>query len=104
MPLEPDQLPKVPDLFVPVLKALNGLGGSASNEEIDDRVADVLALSPEVRAYIHKDGPLPKVNYRCAWARSWLKNAGLVENSGRGIWSLTRRAGQNLLEMTKPAP
>lgn len=84
-----DQIPRVPDLFVPTLKALDGLGGSASNEEIDDRVADVLALSPEVRAFIHNDGPLPKVNYRCAWARSWLKNAGLLENSARGVWSLT---------------
>ena len=83
------QVPRVPDLFVPVLKALDALGGSASNEEIDDRMADLMGLTPEVRAYVHKDGPLPKVNYRCAWARSWLKNAGLVENSGRGVWSLT---------------
>ena len=82
-------VPRVPDLFVPVLKALDALGGSASNDEIDDRTADLMALTPEVRAYVHKDGPLPKVNYRCAWARSWLKNAGLVENSGRGVWSLT---------------
>ena len=74
---------------MPVLKALDALGGSASNDEIDDRTADLMALTPEVRAYVHKDGPLPKVNYRRAWARSWLKNAGLVENSGRGVWSLT---------------
>ena len=74
---------------MPVLKALDALGGSASNDEIDDQTADLMALTPEVRAYVHKDGSLPKVNYRCAWARSWLKNAGLVENSGRGVWSLT---------------
>jgi restriction system protein len=89
MTIETTEVPRVPDLFAPTLKALDALGGSASNDEIDDRVADVMALSPEVRAYVHKDGPLPKVNYRCAWARSWLKNAGLVENSGRGVWSLT---------------
>ena len=89
MPAETVEIPRVPDLFAPTLKALDALGGSASNDEIDDRVADVLALSPEVRAYVHKEGPLPKVNYRCAWARSWLKNAGLVENSGRGVWALT---------------
>ncbi len=89
MPVDVGQVPRVPDLFVPVLKALDGLGGSASNDEINDRVAEVLALPAEVRAYIHKDGPLPKVDYRCAWARSWLKNAGLVENSGRGVWALT---------------
>ena len=89
MPADLIHVPRVPDLFVPVLKALDALGGSASNDEIDDQTADLMALTPEVRAYVHKDGPLPKVNYRCAWARSWLKNAGLVENSGRGVWSLT---------------
>ena len=89
MTVDVGQVPRVPDLFVPVLKALDSLGGSASNDEINDRVAEVLALPPEVRAFIHKDGPLPKVDYRCAWARSWLKNANLVENSGRGVWALT---------------
>ena len=89
MTVDVGQVPRVPDLFVPVLKALDSLGGSASNDEINDRVAEVLVLPPEVRAFIHKDGPLPKVDYRCAWARSWLKNANLVENSGRGVWALT---------------
>ncbi|RYC32011.1 restriction endonuclease [Lichenibacterium minor] len=89
MPVDVGQVPRVPDLFVPMLKALDSLGGSASNDEINDRVAEVLALPADVRAYIHKEGPLPKVDYRCAWARSWLKNAGLVENSGRGVWALT---------------
>lgn len=89
MTAHPVDLPRVPDLFVPVLRALDALGGSASNDEINDGVADLLSLSPEVRAYVHNDGPLPKVYYRCAWARSWLKNANFVENSGRGVWSLT---------------
>jgi restriction system protein len=60
MPIETTEVPRVPDLFAPTLKALDALGGSASNDEIDDRVADVMALSPEVRAYVHKDGPCPR--------------------------------------------
>ena len=96
MTAHPADLPRVPDQFVPVLRALDALGGSASNDEINDRVADLLSLSPEVRAYVHNDGPLPKVYYRCAWARSWLKNADSVENSGRGVWSLTA-AGREAL-------
>ena len=103
MPVDVGQVPRVPDLFVPVLKALDSLGGSASNDEINDKVAEVLALSPEMRAYIQKEGTLPKVDYRCAWARSWLKNAGLVENSGRGVWALTGEGRTALAGGNEPA-
>ena len=34
-------------------------------------------------------GSQTEVEYRAAWARNYLKNAGLVENSGRAIWALT---------------
>lgn len=82
-------VPKVPDLFEPILKALDALGGSASIEEINDRVATLIGLPDAIRAMPHGDGPMTKFDYRCAWARSWLKNAGFAENSERGVWSLT---------------
>jgi len=56
---------KFSDLFNPVLKALHNLGGSASV------------------------GTTTKLNYRLRWARNYLKNYGLLENSERGIWALT---------------
>ena len=37
---------------------------------------------------------MTKFAYRSAWTRSWLKKAGLLENSARGVWSLTS-AGKN---------
>ena len=43
-------VPRVSDLFYPVLKALDLLGGSASIDEIDDEVARVMALPDEVRS------------------------------------------------------
>lgn len=82
-------VPRVPDLFAPVLKALDSFGGSASIEEINDRVAQVMGLPDSVRAVLHGDGPTSKFDYRCAWARSWLKNARYTDNSERGVWSLT---------------
>lgn len=85
----PITVPRVPDLFVPILRVLDGLGGSASIEEINDKVAAHMGLSDEVRAVQHGDGPMTKFDYRCAWARSWLKNAGFTENSERGVWALT---------------
>lgn len=91
-------VPKVSDLFVPVLKALETLGGSASIEEINDRVARVMNLPDAVRNVPHGDGPTTKFDYRCAWARSWLKNAGLTDNSERGVWAITAK-GREMLEM-----
>jgi restriction system protein len=82
-------VPRVVDLFVPTIQALKSLGGSASIEEIDESVADILAVSDAVREQLHNDGPRTKLEYRCAWARSWLKAAGLVANSDRGVWALT---------------
>lgn len=81
--------PRVPELFVPVLKALESLGGSASINEIDDRVAALMGVSDEARSALHNDGPRTKFSYRNAWARSWLKNARFLQNSDRGVWSLT---------------
>lgn len=95
-------VPSVHELFMPVLKALDSLGGSASIEEIDDRVAQVMILPEGVRAIPHGDGPRTKFDYRCAWARSWLKNAGLAENSDRGVWSLTAE-GRAKLELDEAA-
>jgi restriction system protein len=33
-----------------------------------------------------------ELGYRLAWARTYLKKYGLLENSRRGIWALTARA------------
>jgi restriction system protein len=79
----------VTDLIAPMLEALESLGGSATNEEIEDRVAQIMDLDEAARASLHQGGPMTKFAYRAAWTRSWLKNAGLLENSARGVWSLT---------------
>lgn len=82
-------VPPFAEFFVPVLKALDELGGSASIEEIDDKTAALMNISDTARAVLVGGGPRSKFDYRCAWARSWLKNAGLTNNSERGVWTLT---------------
>jgi restriction system protein len=81
-------VPKHDDLFTPLLKAMHELGGSASISEQEDRVASNLGLSDKDVAEIHR-GSTTKLHYRLAWARTYLKNFGLLENSSRGIWALT---------------
>lgn len=78
-------------LFDGTLQALHKLGGSATIHEIHDEVVTSLGLTEDQIALPH--GPRPNsitdIKYRLGWVRTWLKRYGLLENSGRGIWSLT---------------
>lgn len=70
--------------------ALKQLGGSGKNNEINDKVAEIMQLSDEVLSVPHLNSTsLSEVNYRLAWARTLLKNYGAVENSARSVWSIT---------------
>lgn len=81
-------LPKYDDLFNPTLQALNELGGSGRNEEIEQKIATILSLSDREVNEIHR-GNRTKFSYRASWARNYLKRYGLIENSQRGVWALT---------------
>lgn len=81
-------VPKFDDLINPLLKALQALGGSASISELEEKVAADLKLTDKDLEVIH-DGNRAKFPYNLAWARSYLKQFGLIENSARGVWSLT---------------
>ena len=82
-------IPQFYDLFNPTLSVLKRLGGSGSNTEIVDELIDDLGISDEVAEIPHGDGSYTEIGYRSAWARTYLKKAGLLNNSNRGIWALT---------------
>jgi hypothetical protein len=73
----------------PTIQALRDLGGSARIGEITPAVADLLGLNEEQQAVPHAGGSRTELEYRLAWARTMLKNMGALENSARGVWSLT---------------
>ncbi len=77
------------DMFNPLLNAMKELGGSGSNSEIEDKVAELMNLTDEELSIIHR-GNRSKFVYRLAWTRNYLKRFGLLENSKRGVWSLTK--------------
>ncbi len=84
-----DELPKFDELMIPTLDALKALGGSASNEEIHDQVADTLKVPSELRDKLHSDGAKTALRYRMHWTRTYLKKYGAIANSIRGVWTLT---------------
>jgi restriction system protein len=60
-------------------------------EEMADEIPAVMKLTDEQRAVEHGKGGRSEVEYRLAWARTYLKKAGALENSARGVWRLTQR-------------
>ncbi len=83
------QIPSDKDLYWPTLKALKDRGGSASIQELSEQVATDLALPDKLLDVPHKDGPQSEVDYRAAWVRTNLRFAGAIDNTSRGIWTIT---------------
>ena len=72
----------------PLLKALHELGGSGSIEEISAQVSESLDLPEDVLSIPHdpEKSSQTEVEYRLAWARTYLKKYGIIDNSERGVW------------------
>ena len=83
-------LPLFHELIKPLVKALIALGGSGSIEELNGKVFEIAKLTNEQVTIPHGDDHRTEIEYRLAWARTYLKGYGLLENSSRGIWSLTK--------------
>jgi len=88
------KLPTYDQLMNPLLRALQALGGSGSIEEIYDKVVELEKFPDDVLSQMHdsEKSNETEVAYRLAWARTYLKKYGLLENSSRGIWSLNGKA------------
>lgn len=78
----------------PLLRALQALGGSGSIEEIYDKVVELEHFPDELLSQLHdaEKSNQTEIGYRLAWARSYLKKYGLLDNSARGIWSLNAKS------------
>jgi len=89
----------------PTIQALQLLGGSGRNDEIIERVAQIESISEDKMAHKQKDNHyLPLIEYRIGWARTRLKELGLVENSGSGVWALTDLGRRVTEEELKSVP
>lgn len=83
-------IPNYTQLIEYTFKAIKELGGSGKNVEIDDKVAQLMQLSEDVLNVPHlNSSSLSEFHYRCAWARTLLKNHGAIVNSARSVWTIT---------------
>ena len=82
------KMPTYRELMNPLLHALRELGGSGSIEEIAQKVAELSDLPEEILNLPHnpEKSSRTEIEYRLAWARTYLKKYGILDNSDLGVW------------------
>jgi restriction system protein len=82
-------LPSFEKYFPPAVLSMKQRGGSATIEELEEDVAKIMQLPESILSVPHKNSTRSQFQYELAWVRTYLKKAGLAENSARAVWSLT---------------
>ena len=85
----PKNFPTYDQLMAPTLTAIRELGGSARIEEILDVIMKNCRYPEEFLTVVREGSQISLFEYRASWARTYLKMAGVINNSTRGVWTLT---------------
>lgn len=89
MAADKSKVPAFDEMMNELLQAMKALGGSGTIREIDKKTIEILKLPPAILDIMHPKTSKTEIEYRLAWTRTYLKFYGLLENSTRGIWSLS---------------
>lgn len=82
-------MPTKSELMDAIMEAVRLLNGCAKTSEIDSCVAEALNLSDELLTLEDDTSTGTVYNYKMRWARTALKQNGLLSNPSRGIWTIT---------------
>ena len=80
----------------PALVAMKELGGSATHEELLEKVIELKHIPEAVQNVMHTERQT-KIGYNLAWAKTYLGKAGALENPSHGVWAITEK-GKALTE------
>ena len=84
------EMPTAAELAPFIVRSLERLGGEGALQEIHEEVVSELQPTSEQLCLQHVEGkPRSELDYRMAWARTKLKQQGLIARVGSGIWRLT---------------
>lgn len=93
-------MPTHQQLVVPILKAVNRLGGSAKVSEMAEEVLELIPNSEELVLATYPNRPNDSVLIeRIGWGRATAKRIGVLEQPDRGMYLLTD-AGEQLLKLS----
>ena len=73
----------------PVLEALQANGGAGNSSSIIEQVIENLGITDEQLDETTSNGQ-SRIRNQIQWSRFYLFKAGLIDNSERGIWRLTK--------------
>jgi restriction system protein len=102
MPAEA-KVPTYDKLIWPVLIAIKALGGSATNDELLDKVIELERIPDAVQNIMHTERQT-KLGYRLAWAKTYLGKAGGLENPTHGVWAITEKGKALTADEVKQIP
>jgi restriction system protein len=89
-------VPTFDDLMWPALVAMKELGGSATHDELLEKVIELEHIPESVQNVMHTERKT-KVSYNLAWAKTYLGKVGAFENPSHGVWAITEK-GKALTE------
>lgn len=86
-------IPAYEAMMNPIITVLKALGDSATIEELNTKVIEQMQFTDTQLSVLHDPdrGTQTEIEYRLAWARTYLKKFGILDNSSRGVWSLTSK-------------
>lgn len=74
---------------LPILNILQANGGAGNSSNVIDQVVEDLGITEEDLAETTSNGQ-SRIRNQIQWARFYLFKSGLIDNSQRGIWRLTK--------------
>jgi restriction system protein len=102
--MPPEQkAPTYDALMWPALIAMKELGGSATHEELLDKIVELEKIPETVQNIMHTPRQT-KISYNLAWAKTFLGKAGALENPSRGVWAITEKGKSLTKDAVKQIP
>ncbi len=102
MPSEP-KVPTFDRLMWPALVAMKELGGSATHEELLDKIIELERIPEAVQNVMHTERQT-RLSYNLAWAKTWLGKVAALENPSHGVWAITEKGKALTEEAVKQIP
>lgn len=92
--------PQFLQYIIPIHEILISNGGASNSSEVIDQVIEDLNISEEELAETTSNGQ-SRIRNQIQWARFYLFKAGLIDNSQRGLWRLTKEGLETKLNENK---
>lgn len=91
-------VPSYEDFMLPLLRVIDD-GKIHPVNEVREKLAIILDLSEQDKKELLPSGKMPVYRSRAGWAKTYLKKAGLIDNSIRGRIKITERGTRVLQSM-----